>query len=198
MKFTPSLKERDVVCFVLQDHNTHARKYSHRFSMKFKTELRRIPLIIFEMFLQLPWSPSVVNSVEWAWFGKACLYKVPPLTARIRAQTRREVEGIVCRYARQVCLEAKLGEGHRNISAALKVAMSTAASLRLRTALPRAGQLSQLSDRTGRWIPKCRDGSVQKSRGVYSTHSYPELRETQMETIYSLKIGQSGKEWSYM
>ena len=49
--------------------------------MKLKIELRCIlfPLIILEMFLQLNWSPPVVNSVDWAWFGKAhtCLYKVP-------------------------------------------------------------------------------------------------------------------------
>ncbi len=40
------------------------------------------PPIILEMFLQLDWSPPVVNSVDWTWFGKAhtCLYKVPQLT----------------------------------------------------------------------------------------------------------------------
>ena len=35
------------------------------------------PLIILELFLQLDWSPPVVNSIDWTWFGKAhtCLYK---------------------------------------------------------------------------------------------------------------------------
>jgi hypothetical protein len=49
--------------------------------MRLEIELRWIlfPLIIFEMFLQLDLSPSVVNSIDWTWFGKAhtCLYKVP-------------------------------------------------------------------------------------------------------------------------
>ena len=37
------------------------------FAMKLKIELRCIlfPLIILEMFLQLNWSPPVVNSVDW-------------------------------------------------------------------------------------------------------------------------------------
>lgn len=30
-----------------------------------------LPLIILEMFQQLNWSPPVVNSVDWMWFGKA-------------------------------------------------------------------------------------------------------------------------------
>ena len=36
------------------------------------------PLIILEMFLQLDWSPPVVNSIDWTSFGKAhtCLHKV--------------------------------------------------------------------------------------------------------------------------
>ena len=46
------------------------------------------PLIILEMFLQLDWSPLVVNSIDWTWFGKAhtCSYKVPQLTAHVRAK----------------------------------------------------------------------------------------------------------------
>ena len=60
--------------------------------MTLKIELRCIlfPLIILEMFLQLDWSPPVVNSVDWTWFGKAhtCLYKVPQLTVHVRAQTK--------------------------------------------------------------------------------------------------------------
>lgn len=76
-----------------------------------KIELRCIPLIILQMFLQPHWTPSVANSVDWTWFGKAhaCLYKVPQLAVRVRAQSRREVEGIVCRSPRHVCLEAQIG-----------------------------------------------------------------------------------------
>ncbi len=47
-------------------------------------------LIILETFLQLDWSPPVVNSVDWTWFGKAhtCLYNVPQLIVLVRAQTK--------------------------------------------------------------------------------------------------------------
>lgn len=46
-----------------------------------------------EMALQLNWSPLVVNSVDFTLFKKpfACLYKVPQVTAHIRAQTKHEV-----------------------------------------------------------------------------------------------------------
>ncbi len=48
------------------------------------------PLIMLEIFLQLDWSPPVVNSVDWSWFGKAhtCLYKVPQSIMHVRAQTK--------------------------------------------------------------------------------------------------------------
>jgi hypothetical protein len=56
--------------------------------MSLKIELRCIlfPLIILEMFLQLDWSPPVVYSIVWTWFGKVhtCLYKVPQLTMDVR------------------------------------------------------------------------------------------------------------------
>ena len=44
------------------------------------------PLSILELFLQLHWSPPVINSIDWTWFGKAhtCLYKVPQLTVHVR------------------------------------------------------------------------------------------------------------------
>uniref|UniRef100_A0AAZ3S2L1 Poly [ADP-ribose] polymerase n=1 Tax=Oncorhynchus tshawytscha TaxID=74940 RepID=A0AAZ3S2L1_ONCTS len=60
--------------------------------MRLEIEFRRIlfPLIILEMFLQLDWNPSVVNSINCTRFGKAhiCLYKVPQLTVHIRANTK--------------------------------------------------------------------------------------------------------------
>ena len=45
-------------------------RYLHKYSdsaMRLKLELRCImfPLIILEMFLQLDWSPPVVNSIDW-------------------------------------------------------------------------------------------------------------------------------------
>ena len=60
--------------------------------MRLEIELRCIllPLIILEMFLQLDWSPPVVNSIDWTRYGKAhtCLYKVPQLTVHVRAKPK--------------------------------------------------------------------------------------------------------------
>ena len=57
-----------------------------------KSELRCIlfPLILLEMFLQLNWSPPVINSIDWTWLGIAntCLYKVPQLTVHVRANSK--------------------------------------------------------------------------------------------------------------
>ena len=62
------------------------------FDLRLNIELRCIlfSLIIVEMFLQLDWSPPLVNSINWIWFGKAhtCLYKVPQLTVHVRAKTK--------------------------------------------------------------------------------------------------------------
>ena len=62
--------------------------------MRLKIELRCIlsPSILLEMFLQLDWSPSVVNSIDWTLFGKAhtCLYKVPQVTVPGRAMRSKE------------------------------------------------------------------------------------------------------------
>jgi hypothetical protein len=48
------------------------------------------PLIILGMFLQLDWSPPVINTIDWTLFVKAdtCLYKVPQLTVHVRAKTK--------------------------------------------------------------------------------------------------------------
>jgi hypothetical protein len=42
------------------------------FSMRLEIELRCIlfPLITLEMFLQLDWSPHVVNSIDWIWLER--------------------------------------------------------------------------------------------------------------------------------
>ena len=68
-----------------------------------------LSLIILEMFLQLDWSPAVVNYIDWTWFGKAntYLYKVPQLTVHVRAET--EPWGrIVRRAPRQDCVDAQI------------------------------------------------------------------------------------------
>ena len=63
--------------------------------MRLEIDLRFIlfPLIILKMFLQLDWSPSVVNSIDLTWFGKShsCLL-VPQLTRS--DETKMEVFGL--------------------------------------------------------------------------------------------------------
>lgn len=90
----PFFPQKAKVCFVSREHDTRVCEYSHEFSMKCKTEPSCCPPIFLEMFLQLDWSSSAVNSVEWTGFKKAhgCLFKVPQLTVHVRAQTRREVK----------------------------------------------------------------------------------------------------------
>ena len=57
-----------------------------------KSEPRYIlfPLILLEMFLQLNWSPPVINSIDWTWLGIANtgLYKVHQLTVHVRANSK--------------------------------------------------------------------------------------------------------------
>ena len=80
--------------------------------MRLKIELRRIlcQLIILEMFLQLDWSPPVVNSIVCTSFGKAhtCLYEVPQLTVNVRQKPSHEVKGIARRAQRKNCVEAQI------------------------------------------------------------------------------------------
>jgi hypothetical protein len=60
--------------------------------MILEIELRSIlfSLINLEMFLQLDWSPLVVNSIDLTWFGKAHTwqYKVLQLTVHVRAKAK--------------------------------------------------------------------------------------------------------------
>ena len=62
-------------------------KFNCLFMLSFQTLCYEI---IIEMFLQLDWSPPVVNSIEWTWFGQAhtCLCKVPQLTVHVRVKTK--------------------------------------------------------------------------------------------------------------
>lgn len=67
-------------------------KYSTPFSKNLQIKLRCIMVspIILERSLDLKWNPVEVNSVDWTCFGKAhtCRYKVPKVTAHIRAQAK--------------------------------------------------------------------------------------------------------------
>lgn len=198
IKFTFFLNEPNV-CSISQEHNRPVCKYSHKFSMKFNLERRCIPPITLEMFLQLHWSPSAGNSVDRTRFAKAhgCLYKVPQLTVHVRAQTRREVKGIACKYLRQVCLEAEIGGSvqkhicrfkgcsehsgrrHQQVEEVEKHASSSWPAIQ-----------NEWSDKKTRrwiswWIPKWWDGSVQNSGSLYSTSSQNnlELREAKLKAL---------------
>jgi hypothetical protein len=50
-----------------KNRNTLFTYVFRTFAVRLETELRCIffPLIILEMFLQLHWSPPVVNSIDW-------------------------------------------------------------------------------------------------------------------------------------
>ena len=118
--------------------------------MILKIELRCILflLITFKLFLHLDWSPPVVNSIDWTWFGKAhtCLYKVPQLTTCQRKKAMRSKE-LSVELRDRIVLRDRSGEGYQNISAALKVPKNTVTFIILKwkkfgttKTLPRAGQ----------------------------------------------------------
>ena len=65
------------------------------------------PLIILEMFLQLHWSPPVVHSIDWTWFGKAHI-KSHSWQCVSKQKPSHEVEGIVHRASRQDCVDAQI------------------------------------------------------------------------------------------
>ena len=118
-----------------------------------------LPMIIFRMFLQLDWSQHVVNSVDWTWFGKAhtCPYTVGR-ACRSTNQANKSKELSVDLWDRIVSRH-RSGEGYRKMYAALKVPMSTVASIickwkkfgTTRTLL-RVGLLAKLSDQGRRTL----------------------------------------------
>ena len=58
------------------------------------------------------WSPPVVNSIDWTWFGKAhtCLYKFPQLTVHVRAKTKPWGRRNCSRAPKQDCVKGKIWE----------------------------------------------------------------------------------------
>ena len=126
--------------------------------MKFKIELRCIlfPLIILEMFLQLNLSPSVVDSVDWTWLERHTPVYIRSHSWQCMSEHKPSMESkkLSVDLRDRIVFRNKSGEGYRKCSAALKVPMSTVASIihkwkkfgTTRT-LPRAGRPSKLSDR---------------------------------------------------
>ena len=84
--------------------------------MRLEMELRCIlfPLIILEMFLQLDWSPPVVNSIDWTLFGKAHtrLYKGPTVDSACQQKPSHEVEGIALELLDRIVSRHRSGEGY--------------------------------------------------------------------------------------
>ena len=80
--------------------------------MRLEIELRSIlfPLIILEMFLQLDWSPPVVNSIYWTWFGKHTPVYIMSHSWQCMSEQKpsHEVEEIVRRAPRQYCNDAQI------------------------------------------------------------------------------------------
>ena len=129
----------------------------------------------------------MVISVDWTGFGKAhtCLYKVPQLTVHVRAQTKHEVKGIVCRPPRQNCLEEQIWGG--------SVASIIHKWKKFGTArtLPSAGRPSKLSD----WGRRAFVREVTKNPMVTLSElqrSSVERGEPSIRTTISAAIHQSG------
>jgi hypothetical protein len=98
--------------------------------MRLEIELRftLFPLIILEMFQQLDWSPPVVNSIDWTWFGKAHTYpyKVSQLTVHVRVKNQAmRLKELSVELRDRIVSRHRSGEGYQNISAALKVPKNT-------------------------------------------------------------------------
>ena len=74
--------------------------------MRLEIELRCIlfTLIILEMFLQLDWSPPVLNSIDRTWFGKShnCLYKVPQLI--VQSQSKNQSMRSIAQFGQEPAL----------------------------------------------------------------------------------------------
>jgi hypothetical protein len=132
--------------------------------MRLHMEFRCImfTLIILEMFLQLDWSPPVVNSIDLTWFEKAhtCLYKVPQLTVHVRAKTKTWGQRN-CPYSSEtgLCRGTDLGKGTKTFlqhwrSPRTQCPPSFLNGRSLKTPRlilePRAGRPPKLSNR-GRW-----------------------------------------------
>ena len=92
------------------------------FAMRLKIALRCILflLIIHELVIQLHYSPPVVNSIDWTWFGKACisLSKVPQLTVHFSKNQAMRSKELSVELRDRIVSRHRSGEGYQNISAA--------------------------------------------------------------------------------
>ena len=153
--------------------------------MKLKIELRCIlfPLII------LNWSPPVVNSVDWTWFGKAhtCLYKVSQLTKPTKPTMKwNQLSSKPSMKWKELSWGTNLGKEGTVASIIWK--WKKFGSTRT---LPRAGRPSKLSDRGRRALVR----EVTKNPMVTLSElqrSSVERGEPSRRTTISAAIHQSG------
>ena len=95
------------------------------------------------------WSPPVVNSIDWTWFGKAhtCLFIGPTVDSACQSKNQAmRLKELSVDLRDRIVSRHRSGEGYQNISAALKVPKNTVASIILKRkkfgttkTLPRAG-----------------------------------------------------------
>ena len=153
------------------------------------------------MFLQLDWSPPVVNSIDWTLFGKAhtCLYKVPQIDSACQSKNQAmKLKELSVELRNRIVLRHRSGEGYQNISAALKVPKNTVASIILKwknfgttKALPRAGPPAKLSNQGRRALFR----EITKNLMVTLTEllsSSVEMGEPSRRTTISAALHKSG------
>ena len=170
--------------------------------MRLEIELRCIlfPLIVLEMFLQLDWSPPVVNSIDWTWFGKAhtCLYTVPQLTVHVRTKNQAmRSKAFPSRAPRQICVEAQIWGRVPKHFCSIEGPQDTVASITkwkkfgtTRT-LPRTGHPAKLCNRGRRALVR----KVTKNPTVTLTDlpmSSVDMGEPYRRTTISAALHQSG------
>ena len=120
--------------------------------MRLEIELRCIllPLIILEMFLQLHWTPSAVNSIDWIWhtsvYARSYSRQSKNQAMRLKELSLVLRDMIMSRH--------RSGERYQNNYAALKVPKNTVASITLKLkkfgttkTLPRVDHPAKLSNR---------------------------------------------------
>ena len=139
--------------------------------MRLEIELRCILLIILKMFLKLDWSPPVVSSIDWTWFGKAHLSILAP-TVDCACQSKNQamrLKELFVELRERIVSRHRSGEGYQKMSAALKVPKNTVASIILKwmkfgttKPLPRAGPPAKLSNH---WEKGLGQGGDQEPNG---------------------------------
>ena len=177
--------------------------------MRLEIELRCIlfPLIILEMFLQLDWSPPLVNSIDWTWFGKTptwlfestCLYKGPTVDSACQSKNHAmRPKELPVELRDRIVSRHSSGEGYQNISAVLNVPQNTVASIFLKwkkfgttKTLPRAGRPAKLSNQGRRaLVSKVTNNLIVTLTELQS--SYVEMGEPSRRTTISAALHQSG------